>query len=396
MEGGPTKAGVPEGLRRASEWTWRLLLIAAGVLAVGWALSQVFLVVVVVIAALLLTALLNPLADRLRRHGWSSGVATAVSMITGVAAIVTLVALVAPSMVDEFAQVGDRAAAGVREAQRWLVEGPLGLSAEQVDKIANGLVRQLQGDGGSSMVSGVVSGAVAVGSIFAAVLLAVVLTVFFVRDGRLIFDWLVGLLPRQSQPRALQIGDIAWSTLAGYIRGIAIIGLFDAVCIGVALALLGIPLVFPLMLLTFAGAFVPIVGATIAGLVAVLIALVDHGATSALILLLVIIAVQQFEGNVLYPVVMRRAVDVHPVAILLGVAAGGIVAGVLGAIIAVPVVAIVGRVLSLLRDERDRDDGLPQSPPGGDHAVLLEPDGAKRFVTPQEVLAPASTRSTSD
>lgn len=374
---------VPPGLHRASEWSWRLLLVAAAVLAVGWALSQVFLVVVVVIVALLLTALFHPLAARLQRGGWGPGTATAVTMITGLLVIVALVAFIAPGLVDEFALLGDKAAEGVREAQRWLVKGPLGLSGEQVDKIANGLVRQLQGGGGSSAVSGVVSGAVAVGSGIAAALLAIVLTVFFVRDGRTIFTWLVSLLPRTSRDRALEIGDIAWDTLTGYIRGIAAIGLFDALCIGLALALLGIPLVFPLMLLTFVGAFVPIVGATVAGLIAVLVALVDHGVTSAAILLVVIIAVQQFEGNVLYPVVMRRAVEVHPVAILIGVAVGGIVAGIIGAIIAVPAVAIIGRVLELLRE-----DDPEEAPAAESGAVVLEADGSHRFIPAQEALTP--------
>lgn len=386
---------MPEGLRRTSEWSWRLLLIAAAVIAVGWGLSKVFLVVVVVIAALLLTALFNPLAERLRRRGWGSGIATAVAMTTGLALIVTVLVLVAPSMVDEFAALGDKAAEGVREAQRWLVDGPLNLSEKQVDKVANGLVNQLQGSGGSSLVSGVVSGALAIGTIIAAILLAVVLTVFFVRDGRVIFNWIVGLLPADARPRALQVGDIAWETLAGYIRGIAIIGLFDALCLGIALAIMGIPLVFPLMLLTFIGAFVPIVGAAVAGLIAVLVALVDHGATSAGVLLLVIIAVQQFEGNVLYPIVMRRAVDVHPVAILLGVAAGGLVAGVLGAIIAVPAVAIIGRVVSLFKEEQERNC-VPDPVPGTDGGVLLEPGGPSRFAPAQETPSASISRSTSD
>ena len=381
---------VPEGLHRTSEWAWRLLLLAAAVLAVGWALSKVFLVVVVVIAALLLTALFNPLAARLRRRGWSTGRATAVAMVTGLGLLVAVVGFLAPSMVDEFGALGDKAAEGVRETQRWLVTGPLNLSSDQVDRIANGLVRQLQGGGGSSAVSGVVSGAVAVGSTLAAILFAIVLTVFFVRDGRLIYTWLVGLLPLTSRARAVQIGDIAWDTLAGYIRGIALIGLFDAVFIGIALAIMGIPLVFPLMLLTFIGAFVPIVGATIAGLVAVLIALVDHGATSALILLAIIIGIQQLEGNVLYPTVMRRAVDVHPVAILIGVAVGGIIAGVLGAIVAVPVVAILGRVIALAHEEQ-------AALPDGEGPVVLDADGGHRFATAQDPgPAVLSSRSTSD
>lgn len=391
MQGGAAKPGVPSGLHRASEWSWRLLLVAAAVFAVGWALSKVFLVVVVVVAALLLTALLNPIAARLRAAGWRTGWATLVAMATGLGAIALVVALVVPTVADDFAQVGDRAAEGVKETQRWLVEGPLSLSADQVDRIGNGLVNQLQGKGGSSAVSGVVGGAVAVGSTLAAILLTIVLTVFFVRDGRMMFRWLLGLLPEGGRERALRIGDMSWETLSSYIRGVAIIGAFDAALIGLAMALMGIPLVLPLMILTFLGAFVPIVGATVAGLVAVLIALVDHGVTSALILLAVIIGVQQLEGNVLYPVVMRRAVDVHPVAILLGVAAGGIVAGVIGAIVAVPAVAIFGRVLALFRDERDSGvDELCDGP------VVLEPDGARRFRPAQDALSPPSSLPTSD
>jgi predicted PurR-regulated permease PerM len=387
MEGGL----VPAGLRRASEWCWRLLIIAAAVLAVGWALSKVFLVVVVVSVALLLTALINPIADRLRRRGWPSGRATAVAVIAGLSLVIGIVALIAPAMVGEFSELGDKAAEGVREAQRWLVEGPLSLSKDQVDDIANGLVRQLQGEGGKSAVSGVVSGAVTAGTVLAGILLAIVLTIFFVRDGRTIFDWLTRLLPAGGRARALQIGDIAWETLSGYIRGIAFIGLVDAVCIGIALALLGIPLVFPLMLLTFVAAFVPIIGATVAGLLCALIALVDHGVTAAAILVAVIIAVQQLEGNILYPVVMRRAVEVHPVAILLGVAVGGIVAGVLGAIIAVPFVAVTGRVIALFEAERER---IPDPPHPGE-AVLLEPDGERRYVSPQDAVATSSSRPTS-
>lgn len=390
MERGSTTL-VPQGLRRASEWSWRLLIVAAAVLAVGWALSKVFLVVVVVSAALLMTALFNPMAARLRARGWGTGGATAVAMITGLGLVVGIVALIAPSMVDEFGALGDKAAEGVREAQRWLDEGPLGLSSEQVDDIANGLVRQLQGEGGSSAVSGVVSGAVTAGTVLAGILLAIVLTVFFVRDGRTMFAWLTDLLPEEGRDRALRIGEMAWDTLSGYIRGIAIIGLVDALFIGLALAIMGIPLVFPLMLLTFLGAFVPIIGAFVAGMLAVLVALVDHGVTEAAILVVVIIGVQQLEGNVLYPIVMRRAVDVHPVAILIGVAVGGIIAGILGAILAVPLVAITGRILVMVREERRQI----RTPDHAGEAVILDPGGGATFVSPQEELTTSTSRSRS-
>jgi predicted PurR-regulated permease PerM len=370
-----------------------MLVVAAGVLAVGWALSQVFVIVVVVVVALLLTSLFQPPAARLRRRGWSPGLATAVSLIAGFLALAAFIALLVPEVAGEFGKVGDQAAAGVRDVQHWLTHGPLQLSNKQVDKIANGIANELQGGGGSSLVSGVVNGAMAAGSIIAAVLLTIALTALFVRDGREIFDWLVGLLPVSARPRAHQIGEISWETLAAYIRGIAIIGLVDAVFIGLGLAIVGVPLVIPLMALTFIGAFIPLAGSTIAGIVSALVALVDQGAVSALIVVAIVIVVQQTEGNVLYPIIMRRATDTHPVAILLGVTAGAVLLGVFGAIIAVPVVAVLGRVIAVVREEQGEPHG---GPPGPGEAVVLEPDGASRFVSAQSELAAATSRSTSD
>lgn len=386
---------VPDGLRSASEWTWRLLVVAAGLLAVGWGLSKVFGVVVVVIAALIVTTLFEPPTRWLCRRGFTRGRATALSVLGVFLLFVAIVALVAPQVAGEFGKVGDQAAEGVRVAQRWLIHGPPQLSNEQVDKIANGAITQLQGGGGTSLVSGVLSGAATIGSVLASIVLCFVLVVFFVRDGRVMWDWLVGLLPSGSRPRAHQVGEIAWETLGGYVRGIAIIGTFDAVFIGLGMIVLGTPLVVPLMLVTFVAAFIPVAGSTIAGLLCALVALVDQGFVSALILTGVVIFVQQFEGNVLYPVVMRRAVDVHPVAILVGVAAGAILMGVFGAVIAVPVVAICARVLATLREEGERTAADLAADNRG-NAVVLDPEAAPRFVPAQEALAPATSRSTSD
>ncbi len=397
MTGGPRSTArpvVPAGLRRASEWSWRLLIVAAAGAVVVWALSQVFLVVIVVVAALLLTTLFNPIADALRRRGWPSGLATAAALITGLGVLALVGWGIGPPVVNELGTVGKQAAQGVRQAQDWLTNGPLHLSNQQVDKYATHIVDRLQGKGGA-VVNGVVNGVVTAGEVIAAVLLTIVLTVFFVKDGRLIWGWLVGLLPADSRERADQVGAVAWETLGGYIRGIATIGLVDALAIGAAIYLLGVPLVLPLMALTFIGAFIPLVGSTLAGAVSALVALVDQGLAAALILTGVIIAVQQLEGHVLYPVVMRRAVHVHPVAILLGVAAGALLMGIFGAIIAVPTVAIAARVLTIVRAERaDREP----TPPVGDRAVVLDPLDGRPAEHPQGDVQPAiaaSSRSTS-
>jgi predicted PurR-regulated permease PerM len=169
-----------------------------------------------------------------------------------------------------------------------------------------------------------------------------------------------------------------------------IVATVDAVGIGIALWLIGVPLVIPLAILVFFSAFVPVVGAIVAGVVCALVALVSGGPTEAMLVIGATLLVQQLEGNVLYPIVMRRAVDVHPVAILIGVAVGGIIAGVLGAIVAVPVVAILGRVIAKAHEEAE-------AMPEGEGPVVLEPDGTHRFATAQDPGPPVlSSRSTSD
>jgi hypothetical protein len=192
---------------------------------------------------------------------------------------------------------------------------------------------------------------VILGEVITGLIVVVLLTFFFLKDGPGMWSWLVGLFAGHHRRGADELGSRIFTTLSGYVRGIALVGLVDAVLIGIALLVIGVPLVVPLMILTFLGAFLPLVGAFLAGLAAVLIALVFNGLVAALLVLAAIVVVQQLEGHVLYPVLMSKTVHLHPAVIVLALAIGGIVAGIIGVFLAVPVAGVVSTVLSYVRDE---------------------------------------------
>jgi predicted PurR-regulated permease PerM len=205
----------------------------------------------------------------------------------------------------------------------------------------------------------VVTGALFVTELIAGLLLALVLLFFVLKDGYRIWDWIVSLVPGRRREGLREVGSASWSTLGHYLRGVASVALFDAVTIGVALAILGVPLVLPLAVLTFFGAFFPLVGAFTAGFVAALVALVSEGVVTALIVVGVITAIQQLEGDVIYPVLVGRQIRLHPVAILLVLTAGAVVAGIVGALFAVPAAAVAWTAIQHVRGERKPSDTAP-------------------------------------
>jgi putative heme transporter len=197
----------------------------------------------------------------------------------------------------------------------------------------------------------VLSGAMTFGQILASALLTVVLVFFFVKDGQRIWDWTARLFPASVRGRVHEAGESSWAVLGAYMRGVVLVATFDAVFIGLGMALVGMPLVLPLAVLTFLAAFVPIVGAFVAGAAAVLIALVSNGFVAALIVLGIVLLVQQLEGNVLYPLILKRTMEMHPVATLLAVSTGGVLAGIIGALVAIPLTAMVATTLPILRGQ---------------------------------------------
>jgi predicted PurR-regulated permease PerM len=350
---------VPRGLAVASAITLRLLIVVAGVVLLARGASRLMMVVLPVIIALLLTTLLQPAARWLEARRWRPAPASAAVTLAALLVFFGLWALIIPGVLsqsdDLFTNVQDgaRQAAGVLE--------PLGVGREDVDKAIDDGLSSVQG---SAVANEVMTGAILLTQWAAAVILIVVLTFFFVKDGSRLWDWILELVHEDRQPVLREVGERSWGALSAYVQGVFLVATIDAVLIGAALLILGVPVAVPLIVLTFVAAFFPIVGAFVAGAAAVLVALVANGLGAALVMLAVIVAVQQLEGNVFYPVVVGRKLQLHPVGILLALTAGGVLAGVVGAFLAVPVAAVTGAVLNYTRERREaRQTSAVVAPP---------------------------------
>jgi putative heme transporter len=339
----------PHVLRFAAAWSWRLLLVVAAV----WVFLQLFsilsVVVVPVIIGLLLCAVLSPMVDRLTRWGWPRGLATAVTILTGIALVVALVALVAQQFTSGFDDLRDQFDRSLGELERYLAD--LGLERAQLQDFFD-RVREGVGSGSDNLGGTVVKTATTAGHLLAGLFIVLFTTIFFTYDGRNIWQWMVRLFPDHARERVHGSGTRAWAVLTAYVRATVVIAAVDALGIAIVALILGLPLVVPLAVLVFLGAFIPVVGATISGIAAVAVALVSEGPVQALIMLGGVIGVQQLEGHVLQPFLMGRLVRVHPVAVVVVIAIGGLVAGIFGALIAVPLTAIINTVATYLAGER--------------------------------------------
>lgn len=343
---------VPRSLSVAAAIGWRILVVVAVLVVLGLAVARLRLVVVPTFVALLLAAFLVWPTRRLRDVGFPAGLAAFVTILVSVGLIAGIATALTPVVASEVDEI-DVSATDVRDDfEEWLVTGPFDVSQERVTELFDRVEREVRENQGR-IVAGAFSGAIVAVEIITGLLLAVVVLFFFLRDGARIWGFLVGLFPVHARADVHAMGTRAWSTLSGFLRGTAIVAAFDAFFIGLAIFFLGVPLVIPLALLTFFGGFIPIVGAFTAGIAAVAVALVTEGFLDAVILLGAILAVQQLEGNVLQPAVVGRSVQLHPVVILLAVATGAVLWGVIGAFVAVPIAASAWAAISYLREKRD-------------------------------------------
>ena len=339
---------VPRGLAVASAITLRAIIVAGGVVLVALGAARMMLVVLPVIIAVLLTTLLAPLARRLERRGWRPSPAAAAPTVAAVLVFGGLWALIIPGVLTQADDLFSRVQEGAREAVGLLE--PLGVGRGDVDRAIDDGLSSVQG---TAVANEVLTGAVLLTTWAAAVVLIVVLTFFFVRDGARMWEWVLELFHEDRRPTLREVGDRSWAVLSAYVQGVFLVATIDAVLIGAALLLVGVPVAMPLIVLTFIGAFFPIVGAFVAGAAAVLVALVANGVGAALVILAVIVAVQQLEGNVFYPIVVGRRLSLHPVAILLTLTAGAVLAGVTGAFLAVPIAAVGAAILGYTRERRE-------------------------------------------
>jgi len=341
---------VPRWLQTSAAWSWRLLLLAAALYVAARVAALLYIVVVPCAAAILLTALLQPLTAPLRRRGMSPLAATwcilllAIVLLGGAGWLVTTrVQADYPSLVTQFKHT-------TTQVQAWLAGPPFHLHTGSLQQLSNDVVKYLSQH--KSAVEGtVVTGSRIVVELLAGVVLCFFVSFFLIKDGTRIWQWLTSRFQPERRRRAGLAGAAAWQAVVYYVRGTVAVAAIHAVVLGVTLTIIGAPLVAPLALFMFLAAFVPLLGVLVAGAVALLVVLATKGWIAAIIVLIVMVVMNQLEGHLLQPQVVGKMVRLHPLAVILVLAVGGVVAGIAGAVVAVPITAAITRAARALRDD---------------------------------------------
>ena len=308
---------------------------------------QLRVIVVPVFIAVILTALLLPAVDRLDQRGMPRGGAVALVLLGGLGLFGGILTFVVSQFISGLPGLVTEVTRSIDNATNWLIEGPARLSREQIDKAGDTAVAALR-DNQEKLTSGALSTAATLTEIVTSALLTLFTLIFLLSGGRGIYAYLTKIVPAGSRDRVRAAGRAGFGSLIGYVRATFLVALVDAVGIGSGLAILGIPLALPLASLVFLGAFVPLIGAVLTGFVAVVVALLAKGFIYALITLGLIVAVQQVESHVLQPLLMGRAVSIHPLAIVLAIATGAVLAGIIGALLSVPLLAFLNSAIRVL------------------------------------------------
>ena len=350
-----------------AQFAWRLLVVLVGVAGLVLLLTRLYLVSLPIILALVIATIAVPPARRLERRGVPRLLATLIVVVGGAATFFGGLILLVPAFTRQVSDLGPTVSEAFQRVLDWLDRSPFGLDRAEIETLLTDALDNV-GQFSGTIATQVGSIAIAVGEVLTAISLAIVLLFFFVKDGEQIVGWFIARAPDRLRDDMRASGARGWGALAGYVRGTAAIALINAVGIGLGLLIVGVPLVLPLTLLVFLGGFVPVIGAFTSGLLATLVALATGGPTTALIVLAIVVLVQQVEGNVLQPMIMRRAVSLHPIVILTVLTAGAVIVGVLGAFLAVPIaatLAAVGNELRLRGELRSRGIQPGPSPLGG-------------------------------
>ncbi|MER7283707.1 AI-2E family transporter [Dactylosporangium sp. NPDC000244] len=358
--------GIPRGIKVAGAWAWRIVLFILAAYLLLKVIAALRLMVIPVAVAILIAALLEPVAGWLRRRGLHRSLAAAIVLVGGLIVVFGGLGVIIYTFIAQFNNLSGRVGEGLGEIQRWLNSGPLHISEKQLNDTVSSLEKQFTANRGA-LTSGALSTATTLGEVATGFFLVLFTLFFFLRDGGQIFAFLCRLLPHQAQVPVARAGHYSWYTLVSYVRATVLVAFVDALGIGIGLAVLRIPLALPLAALVFLGAFIPVIGATLSGTVAVLVALVTNGPVSALLVLGVVIAVQQLEGHVLQPLIMGRAVALHPLAVILAITTGVVAAGIVGGLVAVPLLAVGNTAVRYLAEHPDgepTDEG--EEPPGVD------------------------------
>jgi predicted PurR-regulated permease PerM len=334
-------------VRKTAAWSWRLLVIFAAIVAVLWTVKKLEVIVVPVALATLLAALLLPVVDFLDRRGAPRGGAVTLVLLGGIAVVGGILTFVVSQFIEGAPALVEQVSTSFKGVGDWLTQGPLHLNQEQIESARTSAVEALKNNQ-EKLTSGALSTAGTVTEIVTGALLVLFTLIFVLHGGRNIYGFVTKIFPENVRERVRDAGRAGFRSLIGYVRATFLVALVDAIGIGTGLAIMGVPLALPLASLVFLGAFIPLVGAVVAGFFAVVVALIAKGWIYALITLGLIIAVQQLEGHVLQPLVMGRAVSIHPLAVVLAIAGGGVLAGIVGALLAVPTVAFLNSAVRVL------------------------------------------------
>lgn len=337
-------------LRSTAVVAVQFVAVAAALWVLAWVVGKTWVILLPLVLALIVCTVLWPPVRWLLQKGLPPAAASMSALLVAVGVIAGVVAAVAPAIVDQSTELAEQATAGVVQVRDWLGGPPLNISEAQLNSAVSAITDRLNSSS-AQIASGVFTGVGAATSALVTVFTTVVVIFFFLKDGPRFLPWVRRTVGMPAAPHVAEILNRVWSTLGGFIRTQALVSLVDAVLIGIGLLILGVPLAYALAIITFIGGFVPIVGAFVAGGLAVLIALVSNGPVDALIVLGIIVAVQQLEGNVLQPWLQAKSMKLHAVIVLLAVTLGASTFGVIGAFLAVPVAAAVVVILRYYNEQ---------------------------------------------
>ncbi|AWK73826.1 AI-2E family transporter [Rhodococcus oxybenzonivorans] len=344
-----------------AKWSLVLVAIALGALLFGWIIEKLWVIVLPVLLAIVVCTVLWPPTRAMTKRGIPPAAAAATTLVLFIAVLAGIIAGIVPSVVSQAPELANKATEGINQVQDWLQGPPINLKDDQIEEGIHTIIAKVQ-ESGTVIASGVFTGVSTASSLLLTLGLVLVLSFFFIKDGPRFIPWLHSVSGGRAGRHLEVVLGRMWDTLGGFIRTQALVSLIDAVFIGAGLLILGVPLAPVLAILTFIGGFIPIVGAFVAGALAVLVALVANGLTTAVIVLIIILVVQQIEGNVLQPVLQSKSMKLHAVVVLLAVTAGASVFGIVGAFLAVPtaaVAAVVVRYIGEQIDEKSAEANIP-------------------------------------
>jgi len=350
----PEQSRVPSWLATGAAWSWRLLLLAIAIYLIARVVGILYIVVVPCVAALLLTALLQPLTSRLRRAGLPNMAATWVTLLIAAIVLGGVGTLVANRVSADYPTLLAETKHTVAQVQSWLAGPPFHIKNTNVQKYLNNIPSYLSKH--KTLVEGtVVTGGKIASEFFGGLVLMLFVTFFLIKDGDRIWNWLLGAMRTGTARRVDRAGHASWLVLVYYMRGTVAVAAIHALVVGLALWIMGVPLAVPLAVLVFVAAFVPLVGLLVAGALAIVVTVATKGWVDAVILLGILIVEDQLEAHLLQPQVVGKMVRLHPLAVILSLAAGGVLAGIPGAVVAVPIVAVITRALPELRRTEPED-----------------------------------------